>query len=68
MKKDQQPKLLCDIKCLKNVVTFFFFFGKCQKFGSVGRRETEKKKGMALRAYSMSPLKNSWPVILDRII
>ena len=46
-KKDQQPKLLCDIKCLKNVVTFFFF-GKCQKFGSVGRRETEKKKGMAL--------------------
>ena len=55
-KKDQPPKLLCYIKWLKNVVTYFFFlvcfflfsFGKCQKFGSVGRRETEEKKGMAL--------------------
>ena len=35
-------------KRFKYVVTFFF--RKCQKFRSVGRRETEKKKGMALIA------------------
>ena len=48
-KKDQPPKLLCYIKWLKNVFSFLLFW-KCQKFGSVGRRETEKKKGMALGA------------------
>ena len=49
--KEQPPKLLCYIKWFKNVVSFFFFFfffWKCQKFGSVGRRETEKKKGDGL--------------------
>ena len=28
----------------------YFFFRKCQKFRSVGQRETEKKKTMALIA------------------
>ena len=46
--KDQPPKLLCYINWLKNVVSFFFLFWKCQKFGSVGRREKEKKKGDGL--------------------
>ena len=45
-KKDQPPKLLCDIKWLKNVVTnfFFFFFWKMPKI-LVGRttRNGEKK-------------------------
>ena len=42
-KKDQPPKLLCDIKWLKNVVANFFFFFW------VGRTTLNgEKKGMAL--------------------
>ena len=50
-KKDQPPKLLCDIKMAKQRrYLFCFFFGKCPKFGSVGRRETEKKRGWPIIA------------------
>ena len=54
-KKNQPPKLLCDIKWLKNVITylfsfffvFFFSFGKLPKIW-VGRTTLngEKKRGM----------------------
>ena len=47
--------LLCSFFRLKElfqvkngVTTSLLFFWKCQKFGSVGRRQTEKKKRMAL--------------------
>ena len=50
VKKDQQPKLLCDIKCLKNVVTFFFFFflEDAKNLGRSDEAKRRKKEGMAL--------------------
>ena len=50
-KKDQQPKLLCDIKCLKNVVTYFFFFFFLENAKNLGRSDDakrRKKEGMTL--------------------
>ena len=49
-KKVQPPKLLCDIKWLKNVVTFFFFFFFSENAKSLGRSDDanrRKKKGIA---------------------
>ena len=53
--KDQPPKLLCYIKWLKNVVSFFFcFFFFCfENAKNLGRSDDakrRKKKGMALSA------------------
>ena len=44
-KKDQQPKLLCDIKCLKNVVTFFFFSENAKNLGRSDDAKRTKKRG-----------------------
>ena len=43
----QIKRIISSEKWQNYVATFFFFFFKCQKFGSVGRRYTEKKKRMA---------------------
>ena len=47
--KDQPPKLLCYIKWLKNVVSFFLFcFENAKNLGRSDDAKRRKKRGMAL--------------------
>ena len=41
--KDQPPKLLCYIKWLKNVVSFFFFFENAKNSGRSDDTKRRKK-------------------------
>ena len=47
-KKDQQPKLLCEIKWLKNVVTYCFFLENAKNLGRSDDAK-QRKKGDGLR-------------------
>ena len=55
-KKDQQPKLLCDIKWLKLVVTFFFGGGGGGNAINLGRSDDAKrrKKGDGLKGLKIN--------------